>query len=119
MDEQPFEVIIGSQLDSVKFFQDYVQLYFDGPCLSAFTSAEVKERNIHLRWGMDAYRDALCGRIAKIVVKAGVVEGVEIFLEFSDHSRITISLRREDYVREEAANFVYEDDNGRLYTLVW
>src|SRR5580692_5452288 len=41
--ESMFESIIGEQLSSVEFVQDYVQLRFDGPTLTAFVWPELRQ----------------------------------------------------------------------------
>ena len=40
--EPPLSVLIGHQLSSVEFVQDYLQLRFDGPCLTAVTHPRVR-----------------------------------------------------------------------------
>jgi hypothetical protein len=41
-EEQSLQVIVGAQLSAVTFVQDYVQLHFDGPRLTAFSHPVVR-----------------------------------------------------------------------------
>jgi hypothetical protein len=103
--QQPLSVIVGSQLSSVEFVQDYLQLRFDGPCLTAVTHPRVRVGNTWFTWGDPWYRNQLCERISSIVHKASVREDQEICLDFDDGSHLSISLRPEDYRAAEAAMF--------------
>lgn len=99
----PLGPLRGEQLSAVTFVADYVQLWFDGPCLSAYSLPVVSAGGISYHWGEPGYRDALCGCIGKTVDDAGVVEGQHIRLDLSDGASIEISLRPEDYEGPEAA----------------
>lgn len=104
--ESPLTGIVGSQLSSVEFVQDYVQLHFDGPSLAAITHPVVAAGGTHFEWGSPGYRDALCERIGKTVQEVAVVGGRDIQIKFSDGPRILISLQPEDYRGPEAAVFI-------------
>jgi len=91
--EQPFDPMLGSQLSSVEFVQDYVQLHFDGPSLIAITRPMVEVDGQGYSWGSSGYGDALCGRIARLLQKTYVVNGDTIHLMFDDGSSILISLK--------------------------
>src|SRR5690242_9135647 len=58
--DSPLGPIHGSQLSSVEFVQDYVQLRFDGPCLTAITWPVVTVGQQRFRLETPGYRDALC-----------------------------------------------------------
>jgi hypothetical protein len=103
--EHPLKQIEGRCLSSVEFVQDYVQLRFDGPTLSAITRPTVKLGDIQLEWGTPKYRDALCERIGRVVRLVTVNENRGIFLGFDDGSSISISLNPEDRRAEEAVIF--------------
>jgi hypothetical protein len=113
--EQPLSVLIGRQLSSVEFVQDYLQLRFDGPCLTAITHPRVIVSNMWWEWGIPGYRDRLCERIGRLVTKAAVSEGGEIGLEFDDGACISVSLQPDDYRAAEAVIF----DNGDQGYWVW
>jgi hypothetical protein len=113
--EQPLSVLIGRQLSSVEFVQDYLQLRFDGPCLTAVTHPRVRVGQLSLEWGKAGYRDQVCDRIGKVVTGAVISEGQEVCLEFDDGAYIIISLSPDDYRAAEAVTF----DNGDQGFWVW
>jgi hypothetical protein len=113
--EQPLSVLIGRQLSSVEFVQDYLQLRFDGPYLTAVTHPRVRVGPLWWEWGKPEYRDKVCERIGKVVTKAVISEGHEVCLKFDDGACITISLRPDDYRAAEAVIF----DNGDQGCWVW
>jgi hypothetical protein len=78
------KVLEGRQLSSVEFVQDYVQLHFDGLTLTAVTLPRVSSRSRLIEWGQPDYRDALCGRIGKLVRSADTLPEKEIAIEFED-----------------------------------
>lgn len=86
------DVIIGNQLSGVLFIQDYVQLQFDGPGLTALNWPIVTVGGTDYSFGMSEYRNMLCERITKIVRVASAIEGQEIRIELNDESAISISL---------------------------
>lgn len=100
--EQALQGIVGRQLSSVEFVQDYVQLKFDGPGLTAITHPVVTSSMGEFFWDEPGYRDELCGRIARIVVSAQVIPNEAVFVAFDDEAVVKISLREADYRAEEA-----------------
>lgn len=113
--QQPLAVLVGCQLSSVEFVHDYLQLRFDGPCLTVVTHPTVRVGSRWFAWEKPGYRDTLCERIGKRVSTASVVEGQGICIKFEDTSCIALSLRPEDYRAAEAAMF----DNGYEDWWVW
>jgi len=114
--ENPLEPIKGKQLSAVCFVQDYVQLQFDGPGLTAVTLPTVTIGKETYEFGMLNYRNVLCERIAKIVREASVAEGEQIRIEFEDRSSISVSLKPPENPRiSEMAIF----DNGPSDFWVW
>jgi len=59
--------IVGHQLSSVTFVQDYIQFAFDGPVLTTYTLPTGSVRSQDLKWAEAGYRDAICGEIAHLV----------------------------------------------------
>lgn len=100
-----FESIIGERLSSVEFVQDYVQLRFDGPTLTAFVWPVLRFRSKAVRFGESSYRDELCGRIGHKVRTAELRQGEAVIVEFEDGAIISVSLRAEDSVGPEAGHF--------------
>lgn len=101
----PIERIIGEQLSSVEFVQDYVQLRFDGPTLTAFTWPVLRVGGMTIRLGDSRYRDRLCERIGRRVSAASFREADVISLTFDDGVEISISLKPGDLVGPEAGYF--------------
>lgn len=104
-EEELLRPLIGEQLSAVVFVQDYVQLQFDGPYLTAITLPVVTVGINRFSQTTPGYRDALCERIAHTVRSAIVSKGFEIQVKFDDESSISISLRPEDYRAAHAAIF--------------
>ena len=113
--EQPLAVVVGRQLSSVEFVQDYLQLRFDGPCLTAITHPKVRVGKVWFEWGKPGYRDQVCDRIKKVVTRTAVSDGREIWIKFDDGACISISLRPDDYRAAEAVIF----DSGDRGCWVW
>lgn len=103
----------GAQLSAVTFVQDYIQIHFDGPTVTAITLPTVVVGNRRFVPGSPGYRDALCAQIAKIVSRCFVKPGDRLQVEFSDHSLVLVSLRPEDYEAAEAA--IFRDDQTQQW----
>ncbi len=114
MDENPrfIETIVGEQLSSVEFVQDYVQLHFDGPTLTAFVWPVVHRAGTAVHLGEPGYRDELCARIGKKVLAARLEEEKALIVEFDDDANFSISLRPEDSVGPEAGYFCARSRRG-------
>jgi hypothetical protein len=97
--------IEGEQLSAVTFVQDYIQLHFDGPVVTAITLPIVIIDDTSFGVGAPGYRDRLCGQIAKKVVRAYVRPADRLQIEFLDGSTLVISLRPKDYRAAEAVIF--------------
>jgi hypothetical protein len=108
-EEKSLQMLIGEQLSAVTFVQDYLQLHFDGPCLTIFSHAVVMLGDKTFHEGKPGFRDALCNNIAKKVTEARVAYGDSISIRFADGSTIKISLKGEDYAGGEAVNFDTRD----------
>jgi hypothetical protein len=99
--------LIGASLSSVEFVQDYVQLRFDGPCLTAYTHPRIRTHAELLSWNGPGYRDALCSQIGQPVESASV-NSEELLINFKDLS-VSVSLLSEDYEGPEALQFSIEE----------
>ena len=100
-----FQRVVGEQLSSVEFVQDYVQLRFDGPTLTAYVWPVVKSSEGTVRFGEPDYRNVLCGRIGHKILAVSVEEEKAINLRFDDGSQVSVSLRPEDHSGPEAGTF--------------
>ena len=56
-EEHVLQSIVGKQLSSVEFVQDYAQLRFDGPTLTAVTQPIVEVGSEAFRWSEPGFRD--------------------------------------------------------------
>ena len=97
--------IVGRQLSSVEFVQDYLQLRFDGPTLTAVTLPTVEVGGREIQWGDPGYRDELCARIARKVVSARIRAADLLRIVFDDGATVKVSLRDEDRRAAEAVKF--------------
>jgi len=82
----------GERLTSVEFVLDYVQLRFDGPCLSVYTPHHIAYASGKIVSGDAGYCDALCELIGHLIVKASLVEESELSLAFDNGAIWTMSL---------------------------
>ncbi len=97
--------IEGEQLSAVTFVQDYVQLHFDGPMITANTLPVVVVGDTRFAADEPGYRDQLCGLIAKNVARAYVLQGERFQIDFADHTSLVVSLKPEAYRTAEAVIF--------------
>src|SRR5262245_6456097 len=108
---EPINILEGTKLSSVEFVKDYIQLRFDGPCLTVNAPFEVVVQGYHYRKGASGYRDALCERIGRLVRQALTLPDQEMRLEFEDGSTLSIFLNPEDQISAEAAVLAYGLNN--------
>ncbi len=97
-----FEQLRGAQLSAVTFVQDYLQLWFDGPCINVMNPLTVESGGAKVTSWEPGFRDLLCAQIAKIVADVEHRTGDILSVSFEDGSRVSISLRPEDYTSPEA-----------------
>lgn len=83
--------VVGEQLSSVTFVQNYVQLDFDGRRLTINEWPSVETGGEIVRFGEDGYRDALCSLIAKLVASVHVGDEA-IILSFVGGESIRVDL---------------------------
>ena len=55
--------LIGEQLSSVEFVQDYLQLHFDGRTITIYVWPEIQNEEDNFCFGEDRYRNELCAFI--------------------------------------------------------
>jgi hypothetical protein len=106
------EAIVGEQLSSVEFVQDYVQLHFDGPTITLFVWPIIKLHDKTVNFGQLGYRDELCGRIGHKVLVASLRDGDALILTFDDSTSLHTSLRPEDNTGPEVGYFRASADPG-------
>lgn len=108
-DEKVFDILIGTELSSVEFVRDYLQLRFDGPCLNVITDPVLIISNKEFTRTDFGFCDRLCQFIGKQVTEA-TIDKDQTLLKFSDESKIVISLKEEDRKAAEAVIF-YRNKN--------
>jgi hypothetical protein len=105
-------VLEGEQLSSVTFVQDYIQLHFDGPCLTAYVWPNIFNQGILVNPKSSAYRNELCDFIGGIVVKALVEPEIRIAIQFANEKTLEISLKEIDRDGHETATFLEQAGKG-------
>ena len=105
-----FNQIVGEKLSAVVFILDYHQLQFDGPGLTILNPITVFSNGSSVAEGEDQFRNRLCEQIAKVVKSVTCMENESLIIEFEDGSKISVSLKDEDYVGPEAIVF-HGNDN--------
>jgi hypothetical protein len=112
----PLMVLIGEQLSSVIFVQDYLQLDFDGNRLTCYVWPVIALDDIEYRFNDTEYRNKLCNLIAKLVKYVILEDGISLRIVFTDNSAIFLPLDynrpiiRDDPSIKEIA--IFEDSNG-------
>jgi hypothetical protein len=115
--EQALQVLIGKQLSSVEFVHDYVQIRFDGHCLTIYSSAHTIAANgFFLRWGQPGYRDALINLITHTVREIEMVRLEQLSLTFDDDSVWSLSFRDSDFRGPEVL-MLTDESNKSLFVL--
>ena len=100
----------GEQLSSVEFLQDYVQLRFDGPCLSAYNTHQIASSSSKVLWSETGYCDALCQLIGHRVLKTTLAAD-RISISFDNEVVWSLSLRSDDDRGPESFYFVDQAGN--------
>ena len=100
-----FEEIVGRELSSVTFVQDYLQLDFDGAVLTLFVWPDIFREEGSYAFGEPGYRDMLCGEIGEEVSETTLEPGEAIEVQFEDGVILRASLREEDIEVTEAGHF--------------
>ena len=110
------EDLVGQELTSVEFVQDYLQLKFDGPVLTFYEWPDVFREEGSYAFGEPEYRNVLCDLINAGVTAASLVEGEAIEVQFENGVSIRTSLRLEDISSLEAGSLVSGEPGDELLT---
>ena len=113
--DRGLEMIVGEFMNSVEFDMYEIVLRFSGSTLTSFVSPLVHDGSQTFREDDPGYRDALCSLIGTVVSSTEVHEEDVLRITFADNRSITVSLRAEDAIGPECANFV--SASGRWW--VW
>jgi hypothetical protein len=98
------QFLVGEQLSSVTFIQDYWQLDFDGSGFTVFSSISIVGPDFRFRDGDPEFRNYLCDRIAHKVSSVGI-DSSFVVITFDDAFRIELSLRDADLQGPEFLTF--------------
>jgi hypothetical protein len=114
MSENPLEILVGTELDTVSFVRDYVELRIDYSIVRALTNPNGTIDGRVWRFGDDGVADVMRRYIGRTVANVEVVEDQRIRLAFDGDAWLEISLRLEDRCGAEAAHFVPARADGTL-----
>ena len=110
------EVLEGSELSSVIFNRDYLQLVFEDDKYSYILTSLLNEtlsneNNIFIKQ-TEGWRDALCSLINKVVKIAFEDKGVSLNVLFEDGEKLLIALNEKDFSLKgkEAAILSYGEE---------
>ncbi|MBL0019942.1 MAG: hypothetical protein IPP17_26825 [Bacteroidetes bacterium] len=109
-----WDELVGRQLSSVEFVQDYLQLRFDGPSINVTNPLTVKENETEITSWNAGFRDLLCSQITKIVQYVTFEPEKALTIRFIDNSQIAVSVRPEDYSSPEAISAYGFSNNNWL-----
>ena len=96
--------IVGEQLSSVAFVQDYVELHFDGPVIRAFSAPIVSDETGTIRFPGAGSRDKLCSLIGRTVSSFELLADVELRLSLGT-AELIVPLDAARTVGPEAMHF--------------
>jgi len=88
--------LIGQELNSVCFVEDYLELYFGDASLILFAWPYVMLPEFSVAYGEPEYRNALCAQIGEQVAEAMLEEGASLTIELANGVVLGLSLREED-----------------------
>jgi hypothetical protein len=88
--------LIGQELNSVCFVEDYLELYFGDASLILFAWPYVMLTDFSVAYGEPEYRNALCAQIGEQVAEAMLEEASALTIELANGVVLGLSLREED-----------------------
>jgi hypothetical protein len=88
--------IIGTELKSVCFIEDYLEVCFGDSTVTYFAWPYVLLTEFSVAYGEPEYRNALCAQIGEEVVEASLEEGSSFTIELANAVVLGLSLREED-----------------------
>ncbi len=97
--------IIGQEVKSVAFVEDFLELRFGTPCLTLYDWPHVLLTDFSVAYGEPEYRNALCAQIGEEVVEASLEEGDALTIELANGVVFGLSLREEDVDGPESGSY--------------
>lgn len=104
--------LIGTELKSVCFVEDYLELCFNDSKLTLFAWPHVLLTEFSVAYGEPEYRNALCAQIGEEVVEASLEEGSALTVELANAVVLGVSLREEDVDAPVSGNYSASGDPG-------
>jgi hypothetical protein len=106
----------GRQLSSVEFVQDYLQLRFDGPYVTALAWPRVAYDCKVLRWGDPGYRDSICALIANRVSRVYFANENRTFVIGFEGNRV-LEIWAEDNKPVLPETIMFNDPDGEWWAI--
>jgi len=97
--------LIGTELKSVTFVEDYLELRFGEPLLKLYDWPHVLLTDFSVGFGEPEYRNALCSLIGETVSTASLEEDDALTIEFESGVVLGLSLREEDVDGPESGSY--------------
>jgi hypothetical protein len=114
MNDNPFQPLIGRELDTVSFVRDYVELRIDYSVIRSITDPTGSVDGVAWSFPQPGTADRLREYIGRTLLAAELEPDDHILLTFEGDATIEISLRQADRTGPEAAHFVPATDSGSL-----
>lgn len=94
--ENPFELLINKELESVVFIRDYIQLLFEGPKITIISRLSIIVNNRVINAHSNKYFQTLINCIDEKVTSTEMKENSKVNLWFSNGVGFQMSLNPED-----------------------
>ena len=99
--QEVLEKLVGTALSSVVFVEDYVQLEWEGSCLSAYIMPTIVAAGRSITQTDPEFREMMYGLEGRLLERPQVTdEALNLF--FSGGTVLSVSMRDADYVGPEA-----------------
>jgi hypothetical protein len=90
------EALVGEELRSVAFVEDFLELRFGAALVSLYAWPHVLLPDFSVAYGEPEYRNALCAQIGEEVTAASLEETSALTIELANGVVFGLSLREED-----------------------
>ena len=99
------EALVGEELRSVAFVEDFLELRFGTPLLTLYDWPHVLLTDFSVAYGEPEYRNALCAQIGEMVSTASLEEDNALTIELANGVVLGLSLREEDVDGPESGSY--------------
>ena len=104
--------LVGEELRSVCFVEDYLELRFGDALVSLFAWPHVLLTEFSVAYGEPEYRNALCAQIGETVSTVMLEEENALTIEFGNGVVLGLSLREEDKDGPESGSYSETGDES-------